>query len=202
MCFCFLVLCQRVMIEYFSKIPRWRVLARFLEDPDTRLNIQKNYNKGDISYNTAVRAMQPLVSIGMVDFYRGEQDDNVFKLNKDHPIVPPLRTAYGRIKILSCGIGNEIGKDVDDLASLSLIGAFVNGRFDVDSPVELLAITESNSEIPGRAIGRLEERLGRRIVFQRYQLDEWLELRDNNNQVYQKAKDEHIHILGEHMEDP
>jgi len=189
-------------MEYFEKVPRWRVIARFLEDPNTRLNIQKNYEKGDISYNTAMRALRPLISIGMATVYRGDRAENVFELNNDHPIVAPLRTAYGRIKILSAKVGEEIGREWDDLASLSLIGAFVNGGFDVDTPVEILAITESNSELPNRTIGRLEERLGRRINLKRYLLEEWLDLRDSNNQTYESAKSENIHIWGELLEDP
>ena len=189
-------------MEYFEMVPRWRILARFLEDPNARLNIQKNYEKGVISYNTAMRAMRPLISLGMAKVYRGDRAENVFELFNSHPILPPLRTAYGRIKVLSANVGEEIGREIEDIASISLVGGFVNGSFEGDSPVELLAITETESEIPMKAIGRLEERLGRRIAFNRYLLDDWLDLRDKEDRIFKSAQKEHIHLFGESLEDP
>jgi hypothetical protein len=190
------------MMEYFEMTPRWRILARFLEDPNKRLNIQKNYQKGEISYNTAMRSLRPLVSIGMAKVYTRERPDNVFELVKDHPVVHPLRTAYGRIKVLSAQVGEEIGNEIEDIASISLVGGFVNGTFDGDSPVELLGITETESEIPFRTIGRLEERIGRNIVFNRYLVDEWQDLRDKGDPIFKNAQREHIHLFGESLEDP
>ena len=189
-------------MEYFDKSPRWKVLARFLEDPSLKLNIHKNYEKGEMSYNTAMRSIYPMISIGMAKVYRGDRAENVFEMINEHPVVHPLRTAYGRIKILSSQIGNEIVEEMDDIASISLTGGFVNGTFDGDSPVELLVITESESEIPPRVIGRLEERLGRRFVFNNYSLDEWLDLRDAGDPIFNHAKEEHLHLFGESLEDP
>jgi hypothetical protein len=61
---------------------------------------------------------------------------------------------------------------------------------------------ETESEIPFRTIGRLEERLGRRMAFNRYLLDEWIYLRDKGDPILKNAQREHLHLFGEPLENP
>jgi hypothetical protein len=115
---------------------------------------------------------------------------NVYELNLDHPVVNSLLRAYGISMILASEPANIVRKLDDELISLALIGDFMTENWNEESEIEFVAVTESTLEVYDRIVPQLEDRMGREVVIQQFNLDKWeLMIRKESDSFVRKCEE-------------
>jgi predicted nucleotidyltransferase len=106
---------------------------------------------------------------------------HIYHLNEDHPVVKPLKKAYGIDLILSAHPKEAFVNADPNIISLALHGSYADGSFDEKSDVDILAITTSKRDVILPAIHGLEDKLDKEVNVTVFKLFEWRKMADKDD---------------------
>ncbi len=187
------------MIELFKRYVGWKVLAHFLVHPGTSFYIKELSRLLGISPASASAAVKAFHRDGLL-LKEEKGQTHLYCLDPEHPVVPPLREAYGRALVLSTRPGERFLEKDSGIISLALYGSFADGTFDEESDVDLLAVTSGEREAFLEPIRGMEEGLGREVSLTVLRLDQWRVLAKKEDAFYRRVTENHVVLYGSGIE--
>jgi len=187
------------LIELFEKYVRWKVLAKFLANPNTSFHIKEVARALEISPASASSAAKYFEGFGLlVKEERGQA--HLYKLDSEHCLAAPLKKAYGLTRVISSGAKEKfLGAD-NAMISLALFGSYADGSFDEKSDVDFLIVTPSGRERLVSAAKELEGRLGKEVGISVFKLSEWRLMGKKGDAFYRRVAGNHVLLYGSGLE--
>lgn len=183
------------MIELFDKYVDWKILGYFLSNPATDVYIKELSRKLKVSPASVSHAVKHFEANGFL--IKDEKGlAHIYHLNEDHPVVKPLKKAYGIDLILSAYPKEAFINADPNIISLALYGSYANGSFDEGSDVDFLIVTASKKEKILDTIMVLEDKLGKEVNVSAFKLSEWLALAKKSDAFYKNVVANHVLLYG------
>ncbi len=183
------------MIELFEKYVKWKVLAKFLANPNTSFHVKEVARMLKISPASASSAAKYFEEFELlIKEERGQA--HLYKLNPEHCLAAPLKKAYGLTQVISSGAKEKfLGAD-NAIISLALFGSYADGSFDEKSDVDFLIVTPGEKERLVNAAKRLEGSLGKEVGISVFKLSEWTLMGKKGDAFYRRVAGNHVLLYG------
>ncbi|MDP2815174.1 MAG: nucleotidyltransferase domain-containing protein, partial [Rectinemataceae bacterium] len=150
------------MIELFRKYVQWRILAHFMENPNTSFHIKQLARIIEVSPASVSSAVKSFEEEGLLS--KEEKGlAHIYKLNADNSVVAPLKKAYGIAFVFSSRPKEKFLEIDPHIISLALFGSYAEGSYDEQSDIDFLAVTPTRKENLIRPAKDLEEELKKEI---------------------------------------
>jgi uncharacterized protein len=183
------------LIESFNKYVDLKVMGYFLLHPNTSINVNelaRALKVSPTSVNNAARSYREKGYLikeekGLAHYYQ---------LDRNNPVVVPLKRAYGLDLLLSAGPREVFLKADPNIISLALYGSYASGVFDEDSDVDFLVVTPSKKESIMDAIRELEDVLEKEVNVSVFRLYEWRALAKKEDAFYKNVVADHVLLYG------
>ncbi len=183
------------MIELFRKYVQWKILAHFLENPNTSFHIKQLARELGVSPASVSSAVKPFEKDGLLS--KEEKGlAHIYRLNTDNSMVAPLKKAYGIAFVLSSKPSEKFLEIDPNIISLALFGSYADGSFDEKSDVDFLIVTSTNKETLVYAPRRLEEELQKSVSISVFKLSEWRAMAKKVDAFYKRIVENHILLYG------
>ena len=190
--------CSEKMHKLFNSSLKWRILSFFLENPNTASFSNQLGRALDVNNSTASTISKDFSDCGLMKREIMGRT-YIYRLNMEHPIVRPLRKAYG-ISLVMTANPNKTFSDIDEeLLSVALIGEFASGTWNENSTVEFLAISDSDDSKMEIIRKIIEGILGRKVSINRIPIDKMDSLRMQNDPAYLEIVSDHVLISGDRI---
>ena len=183
------------MLESFNKYVDLKVLAFFLANPRTAINVNELARKLQVSPTSANQAAKFFHSKG----YLSKDEKGLahyYQLDLNNPVVISLKKAYGLDLILSSNPQEAFLNADDNIISLALYGSYAGGDFDEDSDIDFLVVTPSKKETLMAAIRELEDRLGKEVNVSAFKPGDWRAMAKKDDAFYKNVIKQHVLIYG------
>jgi DNA-binding transcriptional MocR family regulator len=130
------------LIELFRKYVQWKILAHFMENPNTSFHIKQLARIIEVSPASVRSAVKSFEEEGLLS--KEEKGlAHIFKLNADNSVVSPLKKAYGIAFVFSSRPKEKFLETDPHIISLALFGSYAEGSYDEKSDVDFLAVTST-----------------------------------------------------------
>lgn len=178
---------------------RSKILELFLSNPDMEIHLREVGRRIEENYNSTRRELNNLEDMTIL-ISRKNGNQRYFRINKDNPIYPDLKSIY----LKTSGIGNAIRNSLDKIGEIRycfIYGSYASNTEMPHSDLDLFVVGEidENELIP--IINGLEKRLKREINYILYTLDEYQTRKKNKNKfVLNVLREDKIMIHGDENE--
>lgn len=183
------------MIELFKKYVQWKILAHFMENPNTSFHIKQLARELGVSPASVSSAVKSFEKDGLLS--KEEKGlAHIYRLNPDNSMVAPLKKAYGIAFVLSSEPREKFLEIDPNIISLALFGSYADGSFDEKSDVDFLIVTPTKKEMLIKAVKRLEEELQKEVSISVFKLSEWRTMAKKGDAFYKRIVENHILLYG------
>jgi len=184
------------MHKTFYSSVKWRILSHFLENPNTASYSTQLGQALEVTNSTASTISKDFCDSGIMKRDLMSRT-YIYHLNMDNPIVLPLRTAYGISLVLTADPKKTFSEIDDELLSVAIIGEFARGTWNENSPVEFLAISDSDDSKMEIVQRILEGVLKRKVIIKIVSIDKMDSLRERKDREYMELVKDHVLIAGD-----
>ena len=183
------------MIELFKKYVHWKILAHFMENPNTTFHIKQLARIIEVSPASVSSAVKSFEKEGLL--LKEEKGlAHLYRLNADNSVVAPLKKAYGIALVLSSRPKEKFLEVDPHIISLALFGSYAEGSYDEKSDIDFLAVTPARKENLISTAKRLEEELKKEVSISVFKLSEWRTLAKIGDAFYKRIVENHILLYG------
>ena len=183
------------MIELFRKYVQWKILAHFMENPNTSFHIKQLARIIAVSPASVSSAVKSFEEEGLLS--KEEKGlAHIYRLNSDNSVVAPLKKAYGIAFVFSSRPKEKFLEIDPHIISLALFGSYAEGSYDEKSDIDFLAVTPTRKENLIRTVKDIEEILKKEISISVFKLSEWRAMAKKSDAFYKRIVENHILLYG------
>jgi uncharacterized protein len=183
------------LIELFRKYVQWKILAHFMENPNTSFHIKQLARIIGVSPASVSSAVKYFESEGLL-LKEIIGQAHIYRLNMDNSLVAPLKKAYGITFVLSSKPKEKFLETDPHIISLALFGSYAEGTFDEKSDIDFLVVTPTRKENLIKGAKRLEEELEKEVSLSVIKLSEWRAMAKKGDAFYKRIVGNHILLYG------
>lgn len=137
---------------------RARVIAALARVADPVSGREVARLAGGLAPSSTHRELQSLVEIGLVATRRGSHA-TTYTLNRDHVLWPPLAEILGSYAQVEQRIRESVQRHVGGAVSCALFGSVARGDSTTSSDIDLLVVTDTESQEVVDALDRVRDDL-------------------------------------------
>jgi len=183
------------LIELFRKYVQWKILAHFMENPNTSFHIKQLARIIEVSPASVSSAVKSFEEEGLLS--KEEKGlAHIFKLNADNSVVAPLKKAYGIAFVISSRPKEKFLETDQHIISLALFGSYADGSYDEKSDIDFLAVTSTRKEDLIRPAKDIEDELKKEVSISVFKLSEWRSMAKKDDAFYKRIVENHILLYG------
>jgi len=187
------------MIELFDKYVDWKILAKFIENPNTKFYVKELSRILKVSPGSVSKAVNRFEKNGLL-IKNVVGQTHQYSVNIENPMILPLKKFNGLVKIHNSNFKNTFLKADENMLSLAIYGSYADGTYDEKSDLDVLIITPSNKEVYNQPGTKLQSKLGLELSISIFKLSQWRKLAKQNDPYYKRIVENHILFYGSGIE--
>lgn len=187
------------LIELFQKYVDWKILAKFIENPNTRYYVKELSRILEVSPGSVSSAVKRFEAEGLlIKSVVGQTHQYI--INIENPVMLSFKNFYGLVKITNTDFVNMILGADENIISLAVYGSYANGTYDEKSDLDVLIITPSKKEVFNEPGTKLQSKLGLELSISIFKLSQWRKLAKQYDPFYKRIIENHILFYGSGIE--
>jgi predicted nucleotidyltransferase len=187
------------LIELFKKYLDWKILAKFIENPNTKYYVKELSRVLEVSPGSVSSAVKRFEADGLlIKSVVGQTHQYI--INIENPGVLPLKKFYGLVKIHNSDLANMLLGADENIISLAIYGSYADGTYDEKSDLDVLIITPSKKEAFNEPGTKLQSRMGLELSISIFKLSQWRKLAKQNDPFYKRIVENHTLFYGSGIE--
>jgi predicted nucleotidyltransferase len=187
------------MIELLKKYVDWKILAKFIENPNTKFHVKELSRILKVSPGSVCKAVKRFEKNGLL-IKNVVGQTHQYSINIENPMILPLKKFQGIVKIHNSDFAKNFLKADENIISLAVYGSYADGTYDEKSDLDILVITPSKKDVYNLPGIKLQNELGLELSISIFKLSQWRRLAKKGDPYYKRIIENHILFFGSGIE--
>jgi predicted nucleotidyltransferase len=172
----------------FNETVKWRILVKYFENPEAEYFVKELSRELSISPGSVSRLCKELESEGIL---KAEEKGRAlfYSLRNQEPHVMRLKSAW----FLHSFIKSRKSWENEEFQSVALYGSRASGEYVSGSDIDLLVITNANSE---ELLRSLRKKYKEKLSVTAIPLSKWMKMAKSKDRFYVEVISSHVLLHG------
>jgi predicted nucleotidyltransferase len=175
----------------FNGTVKWKILARFFEEPEKEFYVKELARDLKIGAGSASKICKELAGEGILECKAIGRALFYFLKNKD-PFIQRLKSSW----FLQLIIGFRDCWEDEEMQSVALYGSRASGEFISKSDIDILIISNLNEKQIDKQLQKLRNKFQEKLSITIMTISEWRDLAKKKDRFYIEVLSNHILLYG------